>query len=122
MRILLDECIPIAVRKFFGPDHDVRTVEYQKWKTVRNGELLAIAEAVGFEVLVTTDTNMYKDHDLRGRKIGVSVLPSNKLKVLEAHAEQVVKFVLVSREGEYLTCDLERLTARHHLPGSDGPP
>jgi predicted nuclease of predicted toxin-antitoxin system len=121
MRILIDECVPIAVRKFFGPNHEVFTVEYMRWRSVKNGKLLAAAEAANFEVLITCDSNMYKDHDLTGRKIGVAVLPTNKLKALKDHADQVVAFVLGSQKGQYHTCYIGEFASEREPRGFVGP-
>lgn len=122
MRILLDECIPIAARRFFGSEHEAVTVEYMGWKGKRNGALLAAAEAAGFDVLVTSDANMYQDHDLTGRNIGVAVLPSNKLKTLKEHAGRMVELVLSANRGQYLTRDLAWLEADDKRKGTDGSP
>jgi len=38
--------------------HAVYTVDYMGWAGLKNGELLRIAEADGFEVLLTGDKNL----------------------------------------------------------------
>ncbi len=38
--------------------HEVVTAYERGWSTLKNGELLAIAEEQEFDVLVTTDTNL----------------------------------------------------------------
>jgi len=55
-------------------EHDLRTAAQQGWDTLKNGELLAVAEADGFDVLLTTDKNMRYQQNLAGRKIAVVVL------------------------------------------------
>lgn len=102
MRILIDECLPIQARHFF-PGHDARTVQYMEWKMLKNGFLLAAAERAGFAVLVTSDGNMYKEHDLTGRDLAVVVVPTNKLKELAAMASLVRDAVENARPGEYHT-------------------
>jgi hypothetical protein len=49
MRILLDECVPRRLRREL-PGHDVRTVPEMGWSGARNGALLALMVAQGFEV------------------------------------------------------------------------
>ena len=44
------------------------------WATLKNGELLAAAESNGFEVFVTTDTNLAYQQNLSNRKIAIVVL------------------------------------------------
>lgn len=54
MKILLDECVDQRLRLHF-PDHECQTAGYARLAGLKNGELLAAAEAAAFEVLVTTD-------------------------------------------------------------------
>jgi hypothetical protein len=46
------------MRVLFDTHHEVATAFEQDWSTLKNGELLAVAELAGFQVLVTTDTNL----------------------------------------------------------------
>ena len=58
MRILLDECVPRRLgRELAG--HDVRTVPEMGWSSKRNGELLQLMAAQGFEVFLTVDQNLW---------------------------------------------------------------
>ena len=57
MKLLIDECLPTDLRLFI-PGHDVETVEYCGWKGVKNGKLLTIAAADGFEALITSDAGI----------------------------------------------------------------
>lgn len=56
------------------PHHVVKTAYERGWHDLKNGELLARAEAEGFDVLVTTDQNIRYQQNLAGRRIGVLVL------------------------------------------------
>jgi hypothetical protein len=56
MRVLLDECVPRALRKEL-PGHEVKTVAEAGWAGVRNGELLQLA-AKQFDLLLTVDRNL----------------------------------------------------------------
>jgi hypothetical protein len=56
MLILLDQGAPVPLRRFLS-DHKVRTAHRQGWATLANGDLLAAAEAEGFDVFVSTDKN-----------------------------------------------------------------
>jgi Domain of unknown function (DUF5615) len=73
MRILLDENFPLElVKDFVG--HECAHVAAIGWKGAKNGELLSRAVAAGFEVLVTFDTGIPKDHDITKRSIAVFVV------------------------------------------------
>jgi hypothetical protein len=56
MRVLLDECVPRALRNDI-PGHEVRTVADIGWAGVKNGELLRLA-AAEFDLLITVDRNL----------------------------------------------------------------
>lgn len=53
MRVLFDQGTPVPLRRLL-PHHEVATAYEQDWSTMKNGELLAVAELAGFQVLVTT--------------------------------------------------------------------
>ena len=53
MLVLLDQGPPVPLARYL-PRHTVRTASQQGWATLGNGELLAVAEADGFDVFVTT--------------------------------------------------------------------
>ena len=52
MKILLDECIDVRFRNHLT-GHDAFTVEYMKWKGIGNGQLLSLAAAQKFDVMLT---------------------------------------------------------------------
>ena len=56
MRVLLDECLPRALRREL-PGHEVKTVGEAGWAGVTNGELLKLA-AGHFDVLLTVDRSL----------------------------------------------------------------
>jgi hypothetical protein len=54
MLLLLDECVPRPLkRELVG--HDVRHVVDMGWSSKRNGELLRLMVAEGFDALLTVD-------------------------------------------------------------------
>lgn len=57
MRVLFDQGTPVPLRHFLS-GHEVSTAYELGWATLKNGELLGLAEERGFEVLVTTDGNL----------------------------------------------------------------
>ena len=73
MLVLLDQGTPVPARHFLTR-HTVETAYERGWSALSNGELLQVAEQAGFEVLVTTDTNMRYQQDLTKRRICVVVL------------------------------------------------
>ena len=54
--------------------HEVATTFENGWADVENGELLFLAEANGFDVLLTADANISKQQNLSERKISIVVI------------------------------------------------
>jgi hypothetical protein len=84
MRILLDECVARRLRREL-PGHDVRTVSEMGWSGTKDGALLTLMVAQGFEVLITVDQNLRHQQNLKAIGIAVIVLvaASNRLADLE---------------------------------------
>src|SRR5260370_3926519 len=82
-RVLIDECLPVQLRHVFA-GHDVRTVMHMAWRSLKNGELLSAAEREGFDVFVTADAGIPKNHDLAGWHLAVVVVPTNRRKILDS--------------------------------------
>lgn len=85
MKILLDECVPKRLGRFF-PEHEVVTTPEVGWAGVRNGELLRKASG-HFEVFVTVDRNLAFQQNLANLQLPVIVIhaKSNKLIALKQH-------------------------------------
>jgi len=62
------------------------------WKSVKNGELLALAET-GFDLFLTSDQNLAYQQNLAGRRIAILELSSNKLRRLLA-ADALIRTTL----------------------------
>jgi predicted nuclease of predicted toxin-antitoxin system len=73
VRILLDEQLPRQLAPYLA-GHDVHTVKQQSWTGLKNGELLAEAEAAGFAIFLTGDQNLEFQQNLSRRRLGVVVL------------------------------------------------
>lgn len=115
MRVLLDECVP----KRFGPlvaGHAVRTVPQEGWSGKRNGELLALMAAAGYEVLfLTVDQGVRHQQNLRAAGVAVVVMvsPSNQLADLAPLVPKVLTALSTIQPG-----DVVEVRA---LPGCTGP-
>jgi len=60
------------------------------WATLKNGELLAAAENHGFDVLVTTDTNLQYQQNLTQRKIAIVVLSTTSWPRIQKNINAIV--------------------------------
>jgi hypothetical protein len=57
MRILFDQGTPVPIRRYLA-GHIVGISADLGWERLRNGDLLAVAEQAGYELLLTTDKNL----------------------------------------------------------------
>ncbi|MFN6354029.1 MAG: DUF5615 family PIN-like protein [Cyanobacteriota bacterium] len=73
MRILFDQGTPAPLRRGLV-GHDVLTAYELGWSSLTNGDLIRLAEAEGFALLITTDTNLRYQQNLQGRTIAILVL------------------------------------------------
>jgi len=71
------------------------------WDRLTNGELIAAAEAAGFEVLLTTDKNMRYQQNLTGRKIAFVVLGNQQWPILRRYVQRVVDALDAAEPGSY---------------------
>ena len=67
MKILLDGCAPSPLRKLLT-GHECHTAQEMGWKSIKNGELLSLAEAQ-FDLFITSDQGLAYQLNLRGRRI-----------------------------------------------------
>ena len=75
MRVLLDECVPRALRGELS-EHEVKTVAEAGWAGVKNGALLELA-AKEFDVLLTVDRNLEYQQNFSGVALAVVVIDSS---------------------------------------------
>ena len=101
MRIVFDKNVPVGVRRFLSK-HEVRTfVEIEWHPQLENGELLKLAEASGFDVMVTSDQNIRYQQNLTGRKLALVVLGSNIWPVVRDHGAAITAKVDAATPGGY---------------------
>ncbi len=67
MRLLIDECLPRALKLHFR-GHACHTVQEMGWSGKKNGALLDAAER-DFDVLVTIDQGIQRQQNLANRKL-----------------------------------------------------
>ena len=101
MRVLFDQGTPAPLRLSLIA-HTVETAYERGWATLKNGELLCAAEELGFEVLVTTDTNLKYQQNLTARHIGIVVLSTTSWPRIRAAATTVHAAVDASTPGSYV--------------------
>ena len=101
MRILLDECVPRPLaREIVG--HDIQTIHELGWNGKKNGELLALMETAGFEVLLTVDQNLQFQQNLAGSTVAVLIMKarSNRLTDLAPMISKILTALATIQRGE----------------------
>ncbi len=73
MRVLLDHDVPHELRSHFPDTCDVETAHYRGWAEYDDDQLLTAAESM-FSVLVTLDTSLVYQQNVRPREIGVILI------------------------------------------------
>lgn len=101
MNILFDQGTPVPLRNFLAR-HTVVTAFEKGWDTKKNGDLIRDAETAGFEVLVTTDTNLKYQQQVRGRLVGIVVLGSTSWPKIQLKIPEVVAGIETVGRGGYL--------------------
>jgi hypothetical protein len=99
VRILFDQGTPAPLRDHLK--HDVSTVHDLRWSTLSNGELLARAEAAGFEVLVTTDQSLKYQQNLPQRRVAIAVLTKASWPRIERDLANVCAAIDALTPGQY---------------------
>jgi hypothetical protein len=105
MRLLLDECVPLRLRRYIL-GHECSSVVQEGWSGVKNGKLLALAQS-SFDVFLTVDSNLQHQQHIASFDICVMVVktPSNALNVLAAYAPQIVAAMGQVQPGTVVTID-----------------
>ncbi len=103
MKLLLDECIDRKLAKEFV-DYEIKTVPQMGWAGIKNGQLLALAQA-DFDVFITVDQNLSFQQNLSQFDIAVIVLQasSNRLADLKPLTPHILAILMRAARGQATT-------------------
>ena len=103
MRILLDENLDWRLSRSL-PAHEVSSVPLIGWAGIKNGALLARASGQ-FEVLVTMDSAMVREHDLTRIDLIVVALRarSNRLADTQPLMPELLRVLPTLKSGQFVT-------------------
>lgn len=105
MLILFDNGTPAPLRHELKGHIVVEAVE-RGWDRLANGELIAAAEAAGFDLLVTTDKNIRYQQNLTGRRIAFVVIGNQQWPTLRRYVARVVAAVDGAAPGSYTEVEI----------------
>ena len=106
MLVLFDNGTPRTLARYLIDHHAVTEARARGWEELENGELLNVAEAAGFEVLVTTDKNLSYQQNLAARKIAIVVLGQGRWSLLKRHVAQIVATVNAAIPGSFAEVEI----------------
>jgi predicted nuclease of predicted toxin-antitoxin system len=99
-KILIDECLPLRLAIWLG-EHDAETVAHRGWAGKDDGDILRLAEAAGFDVLLTADANIKDQRKLEGMNLSVVAIPTNRQHVVESILPQIRQSVGLAQPGTF---------------------
>lgn len=105
MLILFDNGTPAPLRYALEGHIVVEAIE-RGWDRLANGELIAAAEAAGFNLLLTTDKNIRYRQNLAGRAIAFVVLGNQQWPTLRRYVDRVVAAVNAATPGSYTEVEI----------------
>ena len=107
MRVLFDQGTPVPLRMSFADP--VVTAYEVGWSELNNGDLIRQAEQAGFEVLVTTDTNLRYQQTITNRSIAIAVMKSTSWPRIRIIAEDIADTIQKTEIGAYIENDIPAL-------------
>lgn len=107
MKVLLDHNLPHKLRGSLAAMSEVEfvTASFIGWGSLRNGELLAAAEAERFDVLVTGDRSLAHEQNLKERSIAILALSTNNWPILRERIVEIHEAVLLMQAGQFSELD-----------------
>lgn len=105
MLILFDHSVPAPLRDHLK-DHEVTEAVERGWDRLSNGDLLAAAEAAGFELLLTADSNLSYQQNLKGRKIAIVVLTGNRWRMVQRMIRKIVTAIEAAEAGSIAVIEI----------------
>ncbi len=105
MKILFDNGTPNPIARSLA-GHEVAFARQIGWHELSNGELLQRAEEAGYELLLTSDTNMHHQQNLAGRIIANVVLGNQQWPDVKLHLDRIVAAVNAATSGSYTEVDI----------------
>ncbi len=100
MRILFDQGTPVPLRRCLT-GHQVDTAYERGWSCVSNGDLIRCAEQGGYELLITTDTNLRYQQNLSERAIAILVLTTTSWPRIRQATDRIQAAIAGMDPGSY---------------------
>ncbi len=106
MKIILDESTPQKSRLLIDNRHIAVTTWFQGWSGLKNGALLAAAEAAGFDLFITADQELNYQQNLTGRRMAILVLSTNNWGVVKQHINTITAAIDAATPGSFVFVEI----------------
>jgi len=107
VRILFDQGTPAPLRRLLG-NNQVETAFERGWHTLTNGEVMAVAEGDGFDIVLTTDKNLRYQQNPGGRSIAIVVLSSTSWSRIQRAVGEINRAIKVATPGSFQEVEIPR--------------
>jgi hypothetical protein len=104
VKILLDECVPWPLARHLT-GHECIPVQRCGWAGIKNGELLRLAEPQ-FDLFLTSDQSLAYQQNLKGRRIAIVLLSTNKLRRLVSAVPKIQSVLASMQPGGYQSVEI----------------
>ena len=71
------------------------------WATLRNGDLLRVAEDTGYYIMVTADQDLSYQQNLSDRRLALVVLSTNNWSIIERNTTLIERAVNAATPGSF---------------------
>ncbi len=92
--------MPQPLRRLLA-DFEISTAQEMGWGRVKNGELLKRAEGV-FDAFLTSDQQLKYQQNLKGRKLAILVLSTNRWPKVKAKTQEIIAAIQSLKPGDYI--------------------
>ena len=86
-------------------EFEISTAQEMGWGRVKNGDLLKLAEDK-FDAFLTSDQQLKYQQNLKGRKLAILVLSTNRWPQVKARTQEIIAAVLALKPGDYVELTL----------------
>lgn len=103
MKVLLDENIPVQLKRFLSKEHEWYTVRELGWQGTKNGKLLKQLVSEDFRGLITMDKSLYKQQNFIELEIFIIVINArdNKIETLKKAIDHITELLRVASVGYF---------------------
>jgi hypothetical protein len=120
LRLLFDRNIPDPLARHLT-GFVVRRTQDEGRNTLKNGELLDVAEQARFFAMLSADQNLKHQQNLLGRRLALVVLSTPKWTELRNQISAVQAALDAAASGGYVEVKLPRPPLRRRIPRPHGP-